>query len=169
MSSRVISELVTDFKMKNRIKIFLVIIFLSAIGFAQTDSISNPQINKVISVVQNVEDHDSFFDQFNPDSNVSLPAGMIKKIGGTRYVIAIDTVKFKPNGAYFNAYAAIDFPGSTKKLAFEATNIKFNPKGVVGGNQSRLMLVSEHIIRIDSTVSLKLENDGNNFVEWDCN
>ncbi len=155
--------------MKRAINIFLFLNCLSVTTFSQSDSISDPKVNKVISVVQNVEDNNRFLDQFDPDSNAVLPIGMIKKIGATRYVIAIDTVKFKPNGAYFNAYAAIDFPGSNKKLAFEATNIKFNPKGVVGGSQSRLMLVSEHVIRIDSTVSLKLKADGNNFVEWDCN
>jgi len=136
---------------------------------AQSDSASNPAIDRVISMVKTVEDNNSFIDQLLPDSNTVLPFGIIKKIGAARYVIAIDTMKFKPNGAYFNAYAAIDFPGSTKKLAFEAVNIKFNPKGVVGGNQARLMLVSDHLIKINSTVSLRLKSDGTNFVEWDCN
>lgn len=136
---------------------------------AQTDSISNPAIDKVISVVNSVEQASNYIDELSPDSIASLPIGMIKKIGEARYVIAIDSVNFKPTGAYFNAYAAIDFPGSDKKLAFEAVNIKFNPKGVVGGNQARLMLVSQHLIRINNIVSLRVLPDGKNFVEWDCN
>ncbi|MGZ3931757.1 MAG: hypothetical protein ACXVP0_10405, partial [Bacteroidia bacterium] len=135
---------------------------------AQSDSTSNPRIDKVLSVVQKVEDGSNFIDQLSADSSLVLPAGIIKTIGAARYIIAIDSVKFKPAGAYFSAYAAIDFPGTTKKLAFEAENIKFNPKGVVGGNQARLMLVSEHTIKINNTVSLKLKNDGSNWVEWDC-
>lgn len=137
--------------------------------WAQKDSISNPAIDKVLSVVNSVEQTGNYIEELSPDSIASLPIGMIKKIGEARYVIAIDSVNFKPNGAYFSAYAAIDFPGSDKKLAFEAINIKFNPKGVVGGNQARLMLVSEHLIRINNTVSLRVLPDGKNFVEWDCN
>lgn len=132
------------------------------------DTVSNPAIDKVLSMVETVIGNDNFIENLDPDSNISLPIGLRRQIGAARYVIAIDSCSFEPTGAYFNAYAAIDFPGTTKKLAFEATNIKFNPKGVVGGSQSRLMLVSEHIIRISNLVSLKLKNDGSNWIEWDC-
>ena len=153
----------------NKIFFFLAFVFASTVSFSQSDSTSNPKIDKVISLVNTVETNNNFLDQLSPDSNVVLPFGIIKKIGEARYVVAIDSVNFKPGGAYFSAYAAIDFPGSSKKLAFEAVNIKFNPKGVVGGNQAKLMLVSEHSIKINNTVTLKLVPDGQNFVEWDCN
>lgn len=151
------------------IALFLFVLFLPDKYYSQQDSASNPKIDEVISRVNTVEQVSNFIEELSPDSIASLPIGMIKKIGDVRYVIAIDSVNFKPSGAYFSAYAAIDFPGTTKKLAFEAVNIKFNPKGVVGGNQARLMLVSQHTIKINNTVSLKLLPDGNNFVEWDCN
>jgi hypothetical protein len=145
----------------------LLLVVAGNISSAQ-DTITNPKINKVLSMVNSVTGNDNFVDQLSPDSNIALPVGIRKQIGAVRYVIAIDSCKFKPNGAYFNAYAAIDFPGTTKKLAFEAENILFNPKGVVGGNQARLLLVSEHTIRINNMVTLKLKNDGSNWVEWDC-
>ena len=78
---------------------------------------SNPEIDRVISIVNSVEGKNNFIDQLNPDSNVSLPFGIIKQIGATRYTIAIDSIKFLPQGAYFSAFAAIDFPGTLKKLA----------------------------------------------------
>ncbi|MBN8703120.1 MAG: hypothetical protein J0M08_08645 [Bacteroidetes bacterium] len=154
-----------------KIKLYIsFIFFLSIINlFAQSDTTANPEADKVISVVQNVDDGGNFLDQLSFDSTLSLPFGIIRQIGSARYIVAIDSSKFLPQGAYFNAYAAIDFPGTTKKIAFAAKNIKFNPVGVVGGNQARLMLVSEHIIKINNTVSLKIVKDGNNFVEWDCN
>ncbi|MEI8136903.1 MAG: hypothetical protein WCH21_06215 [Bacteroidota bacterium] len=102
---------------------------------AANDQNSNPEINRIISIVNTVESNNNFIDQLNPDSNVSLPFGIIKQIGAVRYTIAIDSMKFLPIGAYFSAYAAIDFPGTTKKLAFKGSNIKFNPKGVVAGEQ----------------------------------
>ena len=158
--------------MLSKKKIGGVIIGLIAIvcienTFAQ-DSINNPKVDTVLSEVNKVETNKNFIENFSPDNNVSLPFGIIKQVGSVRYVIAIDSCKFKPAGAYFNAYAAIEFPGTTKKLAFEGMNIKFNPQGVIGGNQARLMLVSEHTIKINNTVSLQLKNDGSNWVEWDC-
>lgn len=154
-------------------KIFILVAgFISAIFASPVlaqDTASNPIADKVLSLVETVIGNDNFVENLAPDSNISLPFGIRKQIGAARYVVAIDSCKFKPAGAYFNAYAAIDFPGTTKKLAFAAVNIKFNPKGVVGGSQARLMLVSEHTIRISNLVSLKLKNDGSNWVEWDCN
>jgi len=139
-------------------------------AYSQADSTENPLISNVLSIVKTVEDNASFIDQLSPDSNVALPIGLIKQIGPARYIIAIDSCKFKPDGAYLNAYAAIDFPGpSGKKIAFEGKNIKFNPKGVVGGDQAKLFLVSEHSIKLNDMVTLKLKNDGRNWVEWDCN
>lgn len=161
-------------KIKSEIvKILCAVLAFISISFsslkAQEDSITNPAINRVISLVNTVEEGSNFIEELSPDSIASLPFGMIKQIGQARYIIAVDSIKFRPTGAFFSAYAAIDFPGTEKKLAFEAVNIKFNPKGVVGGNQARLMLVSEHTIKINNNVKLKLKPDGNNFVEWDCN
>jgi len=130
---------------------------------------SNPEIDRVISIVNTVEDKNNFIDQLNPDSNISLPFGIMKQIGGVRYTIAIDSLKFLSNGAYFSAYAALDMPGTLKKLTFRGSNIKFNPKGVIGGEQAKLYLVSDHLISINPTVSLKLLGNGQNWVEWDCN
>ncbi len=128
-------------------------------------------INDVVSVVHKVEETQNFINLGNlsPDSNVALPFGIIKDIGAARYVIAVDSLKFKPDGAFFSAYAAIDFPGTTKKMAFRASNIKFNPAGVVGGNQARLYLASTHTIQINPTVKLRLLDNGENWIEWDCN
>lgn len=133
------------------------------------ESSSNPEIDRIISIVNTVESKNNFIDQLNPDSNISLPFGIIKQIGAARYTIAIDSLKFLPLGAYFSAFAAIDFPGTTSKLAFRGSNIKFNPKGVVGGEQAKLYLASDHLISINSTVSLKLLGNGQNWVTWDCN
>lgn len=130
---------------------------------------SDREIDRVISIVNTVESKNNFIDQLNPDSNMSLPFGIIKQIGAVRYTIAVDSMHFLSHAAFFSAYASIDFPGTTKKMAFRGSNIKFNPKGVIGGEQAKLYLVSNHLIPINSTVSLKLLGNGQNWVEWDCN
>lgn len=132
---------------------------------------NNESINHVVSVVHQVEETQNFVNLGNlsPDSNIALPFGIIKDIGAVRYVIAVDSLKFKSNGAFFSAYAAIDFPGTSKKIAFTGKNIMFNPSGVIGGNQARLYLASSHVFQINPTVRLRLVDNGENWVEWDCN
>jgi hypothetical protein len=131
----------------------------------------NESINHVISVVHQVEESQNFVNLGNlsPDSNVALPFGIIKDVGAVRYVIAVDSMKFKSTGAYFSAFAAIEFPGTSKRIAFRGSGIKFNPSGVIGGEQARLYLASSHTIQINPTVRLRLLDNGENWVEWDCN
>ncbi len=93
----------------------------------------------------------------------------MKEINGTKYIVAIDSAYFLPDGAYFNAYMAVDFPGADKKIAFAAKDIRFNPKGVMGGEQASLQLASEHFLNIGPNIKLHLPSDGSNFVKWGCN
>lgn len=82
--------------------------------------------------------------------------------------MAIDSLLFEKEGAHFSAFAAIDFPGTTKKIAFRASKIKFNPSGVVSGEQAKLYLVGEQYIKVNSAVTLHLFAKNKNWVEWDC-
>ncbi|HXB39011.1 MAG TPA: hypothetical protein VNZ49_00625, partial [Bacteroidia bacterium] len=125
--------------------------------------------NETIATVAKVESSNNLVGNFNPDSVAILPFGIIKEIGITRYIIAIDSAVFAPGKANFNAYMALEFPGSTDRIAFAAKNIAFNPKGVIPGYNTRLVLVSEHKIHIGPNITLILKPDGSNYVEWDCN
>jgi hypothetical protein len=135
---------------------------------AQSDSLS-PYAQKVISTSKDVETKNKLVGKLDPNAMPSLPIGIVKEIGSTKYIIAIDSGVFKPNGAFFNAYMAIELPGSTVPLAFAAKNVWFNPKGVGTGPLTRLVLVSEYHIRISNNITLRFKPDGTNFVEWDCN
>lgn len=85
----------------------------------------DPAIDRVISIVNEVEQKENFIDNLTGDSTLTLPCGIIKQIGAARYVIAIDSMRFEEKGAYFSAYAAIDFPGTSKKLALAGSLISF--------------------------------------------
>jgi hypothetical protein len=89
----------------------------SSIQSTPAEANSNSIIDKIVSIVSTVDGNNNFVDQISPDSTAALPFGILKQIGAARYIIAIDSMKFKPQGAYFSAYAAIDVPGTTKKLA----------------------------------------------------
>lgn len=106
---------------------------------------------------------------FNPADSTSLPVGIVKEIGQTKYIICIDSAYFTPQGAFFSVYMALDFPNSSEKLAFAAKDIQFNPKGVLLGNGARLNLISEAIVNLGPKFKLRFNNDGKNFIEWDCN
>lgn len=141
-------------------------------NISQTTTLSPDEIeqNKVFATIKAVEDKENFIEDITNgfDSLMQLPIGKKKTIGQLRYVVAIDSIDFKPSGSYFSAYAAIDVPNTTKRLAFKASNIKFNPAGVLGGEQAKLYLVSKHIIKLSNKVTLVIPPNNQNYVQWDC-
>lgn len=147
---------------------FILAVLIPFNVFSQTDTVYDAIQQKVFSVIEKVKSEHRFTDVLDAEALTSLPIGIIKEIGATRYIIAIDSAVFKPNGAYFNAYMAIEFPNSNKQIAFAAKNIKFNPSGVIGGEQSKLVLVSTHSFHISQHVKLNLIPDGGNYIEWNC-
>lgn len=146
-----------------------VLIFAITIVTKVTAQQSNSLMEKVMAMNEVVKDPERQVGNLNSDSLPSLPVGLVKKVGQTDIIIAIDSAYFLPDGAYFSAYLALDFPGSEQPLAFAAKDIKFNPKGIIGGEQSKLVLVSQHLIETGPNTKLLLENDGQNFVSWSCN
>lgn len=157
---------------EKRMKFFRLVVLLLFTGaklFAQTDSLANPLQSMVLSICNKVESEDRLAGNFDPEQPASLPFGIVKEIGATRYIIAIDSAKFRTDGAKFSAFMAMDFPGAAQKICFAAQNISFNPKGVMPGPNTRLVLVSRHRISLGPNVTLVLEPDGFNYVEWDCN
>jgi hypothetical protein len=126
-------------------------------------------VQEVFQKTTEVEDPNRQIGNLSPDSTANLPIGLVKQIGDIKYIIAIDSARFLADNAYFSAYAALEFPGTGQKVAFAAKNIQFNPKGVLGGNQAKLQLVSEHYIQLGPKTELYLPPDGSNYVEWDCN
>jgi hypothetical protein len=139
-------------------------------SFGQTNFLdNNPQYKEVLSKANSVKDPSRQVGGFDPNTAPALPLGIVKEINGTKYIICVDSAYFLEDGAYFSAYMAIEFPQANKPIAFAAKNIKFNPNGVKGGEQAKLMLVSEHLIDMGPKTQLKLFGDGSNYVNWGCN
>lgn len=106
---------------------------------------------------------------FSPDTSAKLPIGLKKQIGETSYIIAVDSAYFLPDGAYFSAYMALKFPGAKQKIAFAAKNVRFNPKGVVGGELASLQLATDMFIDLGPNITMHLPADGTNKIQWGCN
>ncbi len=136
---------------------------------AQQDSIADPLQSYILSLSNKVETEDKLVGNMNPDSAANLPFGIVKEIGSTRYIVCIDSAKYVSNAATMSAYMAMEFPGSQQKICFSAQNIAFNPKGVMPGPNTKLVLVSEHRISLGPKITMVLKPDGFNYVEWDCN
>ncbi|MGZ3941896.1 MAG: hypothetical protein ACXVOH_07370 [Bacteroidia bacterium] len=161
----------TGRRFSGRIFLFLLFSVIEVNIFSQTQSsyTSNPNYVEAMSVTGKVASANNYVGNLNQDSLATLPFGIIKEIGTTRYAICLDSAVFEPGVAHYHAYMAIDFPGSTEKIAFIAKNVAFNPKGVIPGNNTRLVLASDQKINIGPKITLTLKADGNNYVEWDCN
>lgn len=136
---------------------------------AQVDSVADPLQSYILSLSNKVETEDRLVGNMNPDSAANLPFGIVKEIGATRYVICVDSAKYLPNAATMSAYMAMEFPGAQQKICFSAQNIAFNPRGVMPGPNTKLVLVSEHRISLGPKITMVLKPDGFNYVEWDCN
>jgi hypothetical protein len=138
--------------------------------YAQTDTTTTALERHIFALHERVVNDESLqTDHFNPSDSSSLPIGIVKRIGNVVYAICIDSAIYNPNGAFFSVYMAMDFPGAERKIAFAAKNVRFNPQGVVVSQGTRLQLVSEQRVNLGPNAQLVFKNDGNNFVEWDCN
>jgi hypothetical protein len=137
--------------------------------FAQQDSIADPLQSYILSLHNKVTTENKIVGEMDPDSAANLPFGIVKEVGATRYIICIDSAEYRNNSASMSAYMAMEFPGSQQMLCFSAQNIAFNPRGVMPGPNTKLVLVSEHRIALGPKITMVLKPDGFNYVEWDCN
>ncbi|MCC7301044.1 MAG: hypothetical protein IT233_00225 [Bacteroidia bacterium] len=160
----------TDLNRVPRRAVLFFCAFLLLLGAARAqDTLPDPGQLLVLSVLQKVETENRIVGDHGPDSLADLPVGIRRQIGNFSYLIAIDSAVFLPEGAYFNAYMALQFPGAGRKICFAARRVMFNPRGVIGGPQARLMLVSDHTIDLFPGLKLRFPADGNNYVDWNCN
>jgi hypothetical protein len=152
-----------------RFPLFICAVLFTAALAAQTDSVADPLQSYILSLSNKVETEDRLVGNMNPDSAANLPFGIVKELGATRYIICIDSAKYRTNSASMSAYMAMEFPGAIQKICFSAQNIAFNPRGVMPGPNTKLLLVSEHRIALGPKITMVLKPDGYNYVEWDCN
>ncbi len=130
----------------------------------------NALYNKIISLDNKVRNNPSLqVSNFNPADTASLPIGIVKEIGNRYYIICVDSAYFTPQGAFFNVYMAMHVPNSPKRVAFAAKGIQFNPQGVIVSNGARLQLVSEQVVNLGPKLQMLFKDDGQNYIEWDCN
>lgn len=150
----------------------LLLLFITTIpilSLAQTSSDNDQKVSEVFAITEKVLKERLFTTLLSPNDLTGLPIGIVKEVGVTKYIICVNNAVFKPEAAYFDAFMALEFPGTDTKLAFAAKNIGFNPQGIGTSDNSRLELVSTNTISIGPKVNLVLNGNGTSYVNWDCN
>jgi hypothetical protein len=133
-----------------------------------TEQLPTAAEQRITSALDAITEQNKFVDFLTMEDLYHLPVALKKTIGNTTYAIGIDSANFKSDGAYFNAFIAVKLPNTTRPICFEVRQIKFNPAGVTGGNQSRLVLVAAPKIKINKNVYLELNDKGGNYISWNC-
>jgi hypothetical protein len=154
---------------RNTLYLLSVLLFASVSSFAQSKTSDTAKANYVFRLWQKITDNRRLVVDLQGAAKSQLPVGIPAEVGGKTVVICVDSARLTPKGAVFNAYAAIEFPQTGQKLAFAAKDLPFNPGGIGGVSQAKLMLLSEVSFPVFNNVELHLLTDGSNFVEWDCN
>lgn len=113
-----------------------------------------------------IRESNAYVAALDPGKHVSFPVGI--KPAGIDYAIIIDRAEITGEGGFFDASAAIEFPGSNKKLCFQARRVPFSALGGIGGIV-RLELVSEVQMSVMGGADLVIPNDRKTYVEFDCN
>ncbi|MBI3240571.1 MAG: hypothetical protein HYZ43_17285 [Flavobacteriia bacterium] len=90
--------------------LFILFICLAPTFWAQTDTTTTLIERKTFALCDRILNDPSLqTDHFNSTDSSSLPIGIVKQIGNVIYAICIDSAYYRPDGAYFNAYMAMDF------------------------------------------------------------
>lgn len=130
---------------------------------------ANPLVKYILKLDKTIKDKGAVVGTLTAQHLDKLPIGIVDPSGNA--VICIDSAKMGPNGATFNAYAAIALPGQKTKMCFRATNVPFGPNGISNLNGSpgiTLTLVSTHVLP-GKKVDWVLPGNGNNNITFDCN
>lgn len=125
--------------------------------------------NYVAGIFKEIQDSGRYVSALGAQEMGRLPVGLVREINGRVYVIAIDSARFTPTGAYLNAYFRFPFPGTEHELIFGGKNIAFTPGGIGVSGATRLVLLKDENVGINEHVNLVFPGDGSNYIEWDCN
>ncbi|HEX8547730.1 MAG TPA: hypothetical protein VF691_12260 [Cytophagaceae bacterium] len=142
-------------------------LFTKAQGLEEGTTLT-PLEKEIYNKVKYVEDNNLLTDQLTEEDLEGLPIGIAKRVGDATYIIAIDNAVRAESGWLLSAYAAIEMPGATKKMAFAGLNIAFGKKGLSATTSTRLMLASPQMIDLSDAVTLELPADGRNYIEFNC-
>ncbi|RFM32335.1 hypothetical protein [Chitinophaga silvisoli] len=147
----------------------LWLVILCLLSPASSLAGTTPDTNYVAGIFKAIQDSGHYISALGSQEMGHLPVGLVREINGRVYVIAIDSARFTPRGAYLNAYFKFTFPGTDYDLIFGGKDIAFTPGGIGAGGATKLVLLSDQHIGLNEHLQLVFPGDGRNYIEWDCN
>ncbi|PWV46173.1 hypothetical protein [Chitinophaga sp. S165] len=157
--------------------LFFLLFFLRPLDVNAADSTStlpadtakSGLVDHAMGVFNKIKENNKFISFLTNESLGTLPVGLVREINGKVYVIAIDSIRMTPQGAYLSAYFRFTFPGTDRDLIFGGKDIAFTPGGIGVGTSTKLVLLNEQKVNMNEHVAITFPGNGSNFVEWDCN
>lgn len=120
--------------------------------------------NQLLDLVKN---ENRFVNRLDSAAIISLPVGIKTELGGLEYIVLIDEVSFRPEGAFFNALMSFEIPQNGKKLTFKGIDIPFSFSGGLEGDVL-LELVTSVDLPLGEGMEMTINSDHKSFVVWDC-
>jgi len=130
---------------------------------------ATPDTDYVAGIFKEIQDSGHYVNALGAQEMGRLPVGLVREINGRVYVIAVDSARFTPTGAYLNAYFKFTFPGTDHDLIFGGKDIAFTPGGIGVSGATRLVLLKDEHIDLNEHLNLVFPGDGRNYIDWDCN
>lgn len=155
--------------MLKRIPIFYLWPALLCLFILLSQRVKATDSDYVAGIFKKIQDSGRYVNALSNQDMGALPVGLVREINGKIYVIAIDSARITPTGAYFSAYFRFTFPGTNEELIFGGKNIAFTPGGISAGSGTKLVLLNDKPVKINEHVDLVLPGNGTNYIEWDCN
>lgn len=137
-----------------------------AVAAAPDSSFSADEIRKLKEDFDNVKNNRLFLAAMN-GKTMSLPFGINKSVGGIEYVIVVNEIVLKQDGAYATVSTIIDDPKEGGRLAFALKNVKLNRDGGFSVNGGELVLIEDYTMHFGG--SEVIFNKNRNSVVFDCN
>ncbi|WP_440134409.1 hypothetical protein [Chitinophaga sancti] len=147
----------------------LCVVILCLLNPATSLADATPDTNYVAGVFKSIQDSGRYVSSLGSQEMGHLPVGLVREINGRVYVIAIDSARFTPTGAYLNAYFKFTFPGTDHDLIFGGKDIAFTPGGIGVSGATKLVLLKDQVIGLNEHLDLVFPGDGRNYIDWDCN
>lgn len=147
-------------------KILLPIMLMACLPYAGATELESVEEweSRIAGLVQTVKDQNAYIDAFDEDTPQILPVGIKKTIGGIDMTVILDSAVCTESSTEMQAYMAIEFLGSEKKIMFKGSNIKFTSGGFVN---ARMQLVSTKPFKVGE-MTMRLDSR-NTYVDFDCN
>ncbi len=147
-----------------RISLF-TIFFISFFTTISAQQITITDIDEKVASIENSTV--SSTDDVNFETN--LPVGVKRTFLNNSITLGFASAENNVSLENIQIFTKFRLPFMQESLYFATKGLKFKSSTEIDFANARLQLISDHQIRLNSSVTLVIKKESNSFVEWDCN